>query len=197
MRWKCRAQSLGCARNQTAYPVYADASSAKLKGTNEMIRLAQKSEIQDILKIYSVAKKFMRENGNPTQWNGSYPDKETLLGDIDKKHLFVCEEADSGELYGCFALIGGDDPTYAYIEGKWKSAAPYAAIHRIASNGTKKGVFCECVRYARTKYDHLRVDTHEDNIPMQRAILKNGFEYTGIIYLENGSPRMAYEWPAE
>lgn len=167
-----------------------------IEGTVKMIRLAQKDDIQTILDIYDVAKKFMREHGNHTQWNGSYPDKEMLLDDIDKNQLFVmCD--DDGDLYGCFALIGGEDPTYGYIEGKWKSDSPYGTIHRIASSGRKNGVFGECVSFAREKYDHLRVDTHEDNIPMQGAILKQGFEYTGIIYLENGSPRKAYEWMIE
>jgi len=28
----------------------------------------------------------------------------------------------------------------------------------------------------------------------QRHILDNGFKYCGIIYLESGDPRMAYQW---
>lgn len=156
-----------------------------------MIRKAMKNDIQSILEIYSAAKDFMHRNGNPNQWNGNYPDEETLLKDIEKNQLYVIAD---DEIYGCFALIGGDDPTYAYIDGKWKSDSPYGTIHRIASNGKKKGVFFECVEFARETYDHIRVDTHEDNKPMQNVVLKNGFEYMGIIYLEDGSPRRAYEW---
>lgn len=161
-----------------------------------MVRLAKKSELQRILQIFSIAKDFMHNNGNTTQWNGSYPDEETLLADINNGQLFVIADDDTDYIYGCFALIGGEDPTYEHIDGKWKSDTYYGTIHRIASDGTRKGVFDECVRFARTKYDHLRVDTHKDNKPMQHVILKNGFEYTGIIYLNDGSPRIAYEWLA-
>ena len=159
-----------------------------------MIRLAQKDDMQEILRIYSIAKNFMHKNGNPNQWNGSYPDEETLLEDIKNNQLFVMYEEKDNHIYGCFALIDGNDPTYEYIDGKWKSDTAYGTIHRIASDRTRKGIFDECTRFAQIKYDHLRVDTHEDNEPMQHVALKNGFEYTGIIYLKDNSPRKAYEW---
>lgn len=158
-----------------------------------MVRLATKDEIDRLLEIYSIAKRFMHTNGNPNQWNGSYPDRETLLSDIDKGHLHVCVD-DKGRAYACFALIGGEDATYKVINGRWKSDTPYGTIHRIASDGSRKGIFAECTDFARTKYNHLRVDTHEDNIPMQNAVKKDGFEYAGIIYLADGSPRLAFDW---
>lgn len=161
-----------------------------------MIRLATAHDIPRILEIYASAKSFMRTSGNPNQWNGAYPDKETLICDIEKDHLFVMFDDNLG-IYGCFALIGGNDPTYSYIEGKWKSTLPYGTIHRIEGDGRKNGVFAECTEFSRTRYSHLRVDTHEDNKPMQRAILRDGFNYAGIIYLENGDPRLAYEWILE
>ena len=81
--------------------------------------------------------------------------------------------------------------------GSWKSDRPYGTIHRIASDGSKRAVFKECIEYARETYNHLRVDTHEDNGPMQKVILENGFTYQGIIYIEDGTPRLAYEWIEE
>ena len=43
------------------------------------------------------------------------------------------------------------------------------------------------------KIPSIRVDTHEDNIGMQKLLEKCGFEKCGIIHLENGDPRVAYE----
>lgn len=161
-----------------------------------MIRLAKQEELGRMLEIYDGAKAYMIKTGNPTQWNGAYPDEETLMKDIQKEQLFVME--DSETIYGCFALIGGEDPTYAVVEGgNWKSDSPYGTIHRIASDGSKRAVFKECIEYARETYNHLRVDTHEDNGPMQKVILENGFTYQGIIYIEDGTPRLAYEWIEE
>lgn len=39
----------------------------------------------------------------------------------------------------------------------------------------------------------IKADTHNDNLAMQKVLKKNGFQYCGIIYLEDGSKRMAYE----
>lgn len=158
-----------------------------------MIRLAKKSEIERLLEIYESAKHFMHTHGNPNQWNMGYPDRETLMSDIDLGHLYV-QYDDSGYIYACFALIGGTDPTYERIDGKWKSDTPYGTIHRIAGDGTRRGVFAECTAFARKMFNHLRVDTHKDNNPMQKAVKRDGFEYAGIIYLADGSPRLAFEW---
>ena len=97
-----------------------------------------------------------------------------------------------GQIRGVFAFIPGIDPTYGYIEGSWCSDAPYAAIHRVASDGAG-GILAEAVAFGWEKIQHLRIDTHADNWVMQRAIERAGFQKCGIIYLENGDPRIAYE----
>ena len=46
----------------------------------------------------------------------------------------------------------------------------------------------------RIACDHLvLLVTHEENLVMQSAIAKCGFTRCGIIYLESGDPRIAYE----
>ncbi|MBR5228544.1 MAG: N-acetyltransferase [Firmicutes bacterium] len=166
-----------------------------------MIRHAKASEIERILDIYASARVYMRETGNPTQWAGNYPDRDTLLDDIEKAQLYVMIKdeydlvVDSSAICGVFALMEGEDPTYGYIEGgQWISDEPYGTLHRVASDGTTPGFFSKCVAFAREKHDHLRIDTHRDNKPMQKVIDSQGFEYCGIIYLEDGDQRLAYEW---
>ncbi len=159
-----------------------------------MVRPVKKEEIDRVLEIYASAREFMCRSGNPTQWSGGYPGRELLLEDIQKGQLFGIEKENESGLRGVFALISGEDPTYGFIDGKWLSSAPYGTIHRVASDGSGKGMFKRCVEFARKYYNHLRIDTYKDNLPMQRVISENGFVYCGIIYLENGDPRMAYEW---
>lgn len=161
-----------------------------------MIRKANSYDLDNVLNIYNIARDFMHSHGNPTQWAGKYPDRETLIDDIYKGQLYVViDEKNDKVIYGCFALIPGIDPTYLKIyDGEWKDTSDYAAIHRVASSGTKRGIFSECFEYAKRFYNHLRVDTHADNKPMQGAVAKCGFEYCGIIHLANGDPRLAYEW---
>ena len=160
------------------------------------VRTATENDLPRILEIYAIARDFMRANGNSSQWGDGYPGKELLSDDIAQGHLYcIVDEGDSACPCGVFALIDGDDPTYDKIfEGAWKSSTPYATVHRIASDGTRSGLFAAAIQYARTRFDHLRIDTHRDNLPMQRCIEKQGFEYCGIIYIEDGTPRLAYEW---
>ena len=159
----------------------------------EVIRKASMSDIDAVMRIYGAAKKFMCENGNKTQWPGNYPDRDLVSDDIANGNLYVICREDSS-VCACFGLFFGDDPTYSHIEGSWKNDAPYAAIHRVASDGSIKGVFRKCFDFVSARHPHIRIDTHEDNKIMQRAILNCGFVYCGIIYVENGTPRRAYEW---
>ena len=99
-----------------------------------------------------------------------------------------------GAIDAVFVLAMGDDPTYAYIEdGEWFSNTPYGTVHRIASNGSFPGFFGRCMSFCAGKTPHLRIDTHHDNAVMQHLAVKAGFRRCGIIYLANGSPRIAYE----
>lgn len=159
-----------------------------------IIRSARREDLPAIQLIYTSARKYMRANGNHKQWIHGYPDDELLLSDIGKNQLFVIEKAVDGIICAAFAFIIGDDPTYSYIEGgSWLSDTAYGTIHRIASDGTERDILRQAVRFCEEQIRHLRIDTHQDNHIMQQVILRNGFERRGIIYLEDGSPRIAYE----
>ena len=148
--------------------------------------------MDNIQEIYVYARKFMAEHGNPTQWGQTRPTEETLRKDIEKEQLYVIEERD--RLQGVFALIIGEDPTYQNIEqGSWKDTSLYGTIHRIASASEAHGIMEQVLAFAWEKIQHLRIDTHENNKVMQHLILKNGFEKCGIIYVDDGSPRVAFE----
>ena len=97
-----------------------------------MIRHAAESDLPRILEIYDIARQFMRQSGNMTQWINGYPSEPLLRQDITNGDLYVME--DEGGVYCVFALVMGDDPTYAEIEGAWQdTATPYGTIHRIGS----------------------------------------------------------------
>lgn len=161
-----------------------------------MIRIAQPEELTRILQVYGAARTFMKENGNADQWGGHYPPQELLEDDIRRKHLYIYE--DSENIHGVFAFIPGEDPTYSYIEdGAWKNDKPYGTVHRIASDGSVKGVFGKCLEYCRSFGTDIRIDTHKDNRVMQHLLTKYGFVRCGIIYLKNGASRIAYQYVAQ
>lgn len=154
------------------------------------IRKATLSDWEKIQAVYARARAYMRQTDNPNQWGQHAPADHILRNDIDKGQLYVIQEDD---IEGVFALIPGDDPTYQYIEGKWLNDKPYAAIHRVASAGNKKGILEVCLSYCHQIYPELKIDTHKDNLIMQHLLCKHGFIQCGTIYLANGDPRIAYQ----
>lgn len=158
-----------------------------------MIRKATESDMNEILAVYEYARETMVKRGNPTQWGNTYPEKKLLEDDIKKGWLYVLTEND--EVHAAFAFIGGNDPTYDYIEGgAWPNDRPYMTIHRIGSDGKVKNVFDTCIAYCKDICANLRIDTHEKNVVMQHLIEKNGFTRCGIIYIDDGTPRIAYQY---
>lgn len=158
---------------------------------NYQIRNAKKEDLPRIEEIYAYARRFMEQTGNPNQWGKTTPQSSQLVDDIEKELLFVLTEENI--IHGVFYFFIGPDPTYGEIEdGCWRSDAPYGTIHRIAGDGSG-GVLAAAVQFGKERINHIRIDTHEDNKIMQRAIAKQGFLRSGIIHLENGSPRIAYD----
>ena len=156
-----------------------------------MIRLAEKRDMDAILAVYESARAFMRDNGNPGQWGDSHPPAGLLEGDIESGQLYVVTE--NGKICGVFAFIIGHEPTYGHIEGgAWKNDEPYGTVHRIASDGSVRGVFEQCLRFCSGLIGNIRIDTHADNKIMAHLIEKNGFEKCGTVYMEDGNPRTAY-----
>lgn len=156
------------------------------------IRQAMPEDLDRIMQIYRIAKQYMDDNGNPTQWKQGHPGREMIEADMIKGQSYVCVE--NGQIHGVFAFIIGEDETYQVIEdGAWLEETPYGTIHRLASDGQVKGIFATCVSFCGKKIAHLRADTHHNNKTMQHLLEQNGFVRCGIIHIADGSPRIAYE----
>lgn len=156
-----------------------------------MIEKATLSQLSQIMAIYERARAFMAQTGNPDQWGMAYPPEEMIRQDIHDGKSYV--NLKDGNIAAVFYFAVEADPTYGYIEGAWLNDQPYGVIHRIAVGENGKGVAAECFAFAASRCGNLRIDTHEKNIPMQRCLAKNGFLRCGMIYLEDGDPRIAYQ----
>ncbi len=104
---------------------------------------------------------------------------------------YVIEQ--NGQIDGIFAFIIGEEPTYQSIEGSWQNSLPYGTIHRIAAREGGKAVFKQCLSYCETLISTIRIDTHSRNTIMQTLLSQNGFQPCGTIYVEDGTPRVAYQ----
>ena len=149
-------------------------------------------DIKTVMEIYERAREYMKNSGNPNQWTNGYPAVEMIQNDINKGNSYICK--DNGNILGTFYFGIENDPTYRIIyEGKWQNEKEYGVIHRIAVSGHQKGIATYCINWCLNECKNLRIDTHKNNISMKKVLEKNGFEYCGIIYLEDGDERIAYQ----
>lgn len=156
------------------------------------IRKALISDIDEIVRVYSAAREYMRSHNNPSQWGDSYPPRSIIENDIASGYLYVIE--DEGKIHASFAFFEGPDETYKIIErGEWRSTLPYFVMHRMASDGIIHGVGKTALDFCKKISGNIRADTHSDNITMQNLLRKNGFLRCGIISV-NGSERIAYQY---
>jgi len=160
-----------------------------------MIRKSRESDYNRILEIYERARQFMRDTGNPRQWNTKWPPAELIAEDIKAGKSYVYEQ--DGVVEAAFYYDFGEDldPTYRHIEdGAWIDDSAYGVVHRIASSGNAAGAGRLCIEWALAQSGHLRIDTHGDNKVMRHVLESMGFERCGIIYVEeDNDPRIAYE----
>jgi NAD(P)-dependent dehydrogenase (short-subunit alcohol dehydrogenase family) len=79
-------------------------------------------------------------------------------------------------------------------DGAWIGDEHYGVVHRVAGDGSVKGIGTFCINWAYEQCGHLRIDTHGDNMIMQRLVERLGFVRCGTIYVEEDDyPRIAYE----
>ena len=51
----------------------------------------------------------------------------------------------------------------------------------------------QIIEFSFTKCNHIRVDTYYKNSIMRNILIKEGFSERGIIFINDGSERIAYE----
>lgn len=155
------------------------------------IRPAVPADLPALDRLYARARAFMAANGNPAQWGGSHPGRTLLEEDVTLRRGYVCTQGK--EVLAAFAFLPGPEPTYQHIEdGTWPDERPYWVVHRLAAGG-RKGAGTFCLEWCLSRCSVLRIDTHRDNRPMRQLLDKLGFVYCGVIFVDDGTPRLAYQ----
>lgn len=160
------------------------------------IRKSTEQDFERMMEIYACARDFMAKHGNPNQWGPTrWPPEPLLHQDIADGNSYVCIH--DSRIVGTFFFRQGPDiePTYRVIEdGEWHDDSAYGVVHRLAGDGSVKGIGAFCLNWAYAQCGHLRIDTHGDNMVLQRLLQKLGFIRCGTIYVEEDDyPRLAYE----
>ena len=157
------------------------------------IRHTTTDDIDTVLRMYDHSRTIMRANGNTVQWVG-YPTRDDVAADVACGASRIIES--NGRPVGTFAVVPGVEPTYGLIEhGRWiDTSTAYATVHRMAKTADGHNIGTTAFAYAKQQCDHLRLDTHASNTAMRHMADIEGFVYCGIVYMSDGSPRVAYEW---
>ena len=165
----------------------------------ELLR-SSRNKLEHIIKIIGEAQEYLAIQ-NIDQWQNGYPNKEAILRDIKNNESYIVTTKES-IIIGTAMFSTNKEPTYKSIEGQWitKSDAKYGVIHRMAisekyrKKGVAKFIFEKCEQQLRqNEIISMRIDTHENNLAMQGLLFKLKYIYCGVIYLENGDKRLAYE----
>lgn len=156
------------------------------------IRKAVVSDFNRIMEIYAIAREYMKNSGNLNQWKDHYPEKNIVNKDIEDKISYVLE--DNGHIFAVFVFIKGYEKSY---ELNFPSDKEYGIIHRVASDGSERKIVSRIINFVKKEISLLRIDTHEDNKTMQKAVEKLGFKRLGIIQLDDKSFRILYELKEE
>ena len=160
--------------------------------------MAVEKDTSGIISIIKQAQNYFKEHGI-NQWQDNYPNLATVKHDIENNNGYVLLK--NNIIVGTAVASFDGEKTYETIySGEWVSDDVFAVIHRIAIDNNYKGLGLSSViiknigKICLNKGVHsIKIDTHKENISMQKMLFKNGFKYCGIIYLENKSERVAFE----
>jgi len=157
------------------------------------IRRAEEKDILFITEIIQQAKDYFVQNGIPQWQTRGYPDASDVRKDIHNQGAYVA--VDENIVCGYCFICAMKDRNYNFIEGKWLNDLPYVVMHRICIRREDKGkrIASMFVATAEQMGNNLRADTHEKNRSMRKMLENNGFTKCGTIYVEDGTPRVAYQ----
>jgi len=160
----------------------------------------KRKDLLPIMKIIREAQAFLASH-KIDQWQNGYPNKDTILEDLINNESYIVTTNDS-TLIATAMFSTKKEPTYQSIEGEWitKVNAKYGVIHRMAitnksrNKGVARFIFEQCEQQLLQQNIYsMRIDTHQENLAMQGLLIKLKYLYCGVIYLDNGDKRLAYE----
>lgn len=154
------------------------------------IRKAEMADFDQVMAILKDGRNQLAERGID-QWQGDYPNPDHVKEDIEHGYAYLVKSED-GETVGTLSIVPAPDTTYDQLDGAWQvKTNDYVTIHRVAIHSDHTGhgyaskLYQAVISYFTSGFNDvksIRVDTHEDNLPMQYLIEKSGFKRVGTLH---------------
>ena len=152
------------------------------------------------MEIIADAQTYLAEL-NIDQWQDGYPDEAKIRLDIQNEDSYIILN-ENKEIMATTVFTTKTERAYQDLDGEWLTPEDntYGVIHRLAVGNDYRSLgiakyamnFFE-TRLKEMKIDSMRIDTHRENKGMQNLITKLGYIYCGVIILESGDERLAFE----
>lgn len=153
-----------------------------------MISHGELHEIDEIIALTKACGLHMRQNGID-QWDENYPDRESILNDLETKTLFAYRENDT--VLGIVVLNEKQDEEYAEINWSTSEDQRNLVVHRLAvlPDQQGKGIARKLMDFAETfakeqGYDAIRLDTFSQNPRNQRFYENRNYTKLGSVFLK-------------
>jgi len=162
-------------------------------------RLTQNDDILEIMTIIDGGKAYLKSQ-NVNQWQNGVPNEGMIVEDVKAGYGYVMENIHN-EIVATASLSFDGEPWYEDIQGgNWLSTGPFLVIHRMAVREDVRGTTVASDYLALVQQlaksrgvNSIKIDTHPENIPMQKLLEKNGYTYCGTVILGKEGVRYGYE----
>ena len=152
-----------------------------------IIRKGNKTDLKNIMKMYTSCVKGMIKNGID-QWDDTYPNTEVITQDLEKQSYYFAEI--EGEIIGGINIDRNQDKTYLEID--WEDTSDsFLVVHRLGVKeefwekkiGKKLMVFAENMVIEKG-LKSIRLDTYSGNPKAMEFYRRLGYRELGTINLK-------------
>ena len=151
------------------------------------IRIAKKSDLGNIMRMYNSCVNGMIKNGID-QWDESYPNREIIAEDINSTTYYVLEIQE--QVIGGINIDKNQDPTYLDIHWRDNSNS-FLVVHRLGVKeefwnkkvGKNLMLFAEKLVIEK-KLKSIRLDTYSGNPKAMEFYIQLGYNELGKINLK-------------
>ncbi len=157
---------------------------------------ATMGDLNGIMGVFAQARGYMAELGNP-QWGDGFPEAPFISDKIERGLMY--KVVSGGQIAAVFSVLDYDGD-YDNIDGKWLTRGDYFVLHTVAVANDFRGKGCARFIFARAEdmaaergKISVRMDTHEQNIPMRTLVGSLGYVYCGKLKVRGGKPRIGFE----